>query len=136
MHDLVTLLPAIDVSGLDISTYAKKAYGSIHDKIYLGNCVSLPFENNSFDASVAINTLHNLDENDCKQAIKELMRVTRNESNIFIQVDAYSNSEELEMFEAWVLTAKTYKKPEEWIKLFEQVNFRGDYFWTIIGFSD
>ena len=137
MHDLVTLLPKIDVVGLDISAYAKeKAFGLMYDKIHLGNCVSLPFKNDSFDASVAINTLHNLNEDDCKQAIRELIRVTRKKSNIFIQVDAYSNSEELEMFEDWVLTAKTYKKPKDWINLFDQVNFKGDYFWTIIGFSD
>ena len=33
--------------------------------------------------------------------------------NIFVQVDAFSNRSELQLFEEWVLTAQTYKKPTD-----------------------
>jgi hypothetical protein len=42
----------------------------------------------------------------------------------------------LQLFEEWVLTAKTYKKPADWIKLFKKVGYQGDYFWTILGFNN
>ena len=66
----------------------------------------------------------------------ELKRVTKNKTNIFVQVDAYNNEKEKKIFEDWLLTAKTYLKPEEWLKMFKEVDYNGFYFWTIIGFTD
>ncbi len=136
MHDLSHECPGLSARGIDISVYARdNAWGETKELIDLGTCTSLPYPDNYFDASVAINTIHNVNYDGCKQAILELIRVTKNKHNIFVQVDAYSNQSELELFEAWVLTAQTYMMPDEWLKLFEQVGFEGDYFWTIIGFS-
>jgi SAM-dependent methyltransferase len=136
MHDLQEACPGIDVHGLDISAYAKAhAPESVREKITLGNCLNLPYPDNFFDAAVAINTIHNLDTGGCKQAIRELMRVTKHKRRIFVQVDAYCNAEEKETFETWMLTAKTYLRPEEWQALFKEIGYEGDYFWTIIGFG-
>lgn len=136
MHDLQEACPGIDVQGLDISPYAKAhALPSVAGNITLGNCRTLPYPDDFFDASVAINTIHNLDVEGSKQAIRELIRVTKNKAHIFIQVDAYCTPEEKEMFETWMLTAKTYLQPQEWEALFAEVGYRGDYFWTIIGFG-
>lgn len=137
MHDLQEALPGIHVEGLDISAYAKAhAMPSVAHTITLGNCLSLPYADDSFDCTVAINTLHNLPYDECKQAVRELMRVTRNKRNIFIQVDAYGNADEKALFEAWMLTAKTYLQPDEWIAMFDSVGYAGDYFWTTLGFSE
>lgn len=136
MHDLREACPGIEVAGLDISAYAKThALDSVREFITLGNCLQLPYPDDYFDCAVAINTLHNLELAECKQAVRELMRVTRNKSNLFIQVDAYCNAAEKELFEAWMLTAKTYLMPEEWEELFAQTGYKGDYFWTILGFE-
>lgn len=136
MHDLREACPGIDVYGLDVSEYAKEhAMESVRDKITIGNCLKLPYPDDFFDCAVAINTIHNLDAEGCKQATRELMRVTRRKSNIFIQVDAYCSPEEKELFEIWMLTAKTYLAPQEWEALFKEVGYGGDYFWTIIGFG-
>ena len=137
MHDLRDACPGIEVFGLDISEYAKtNALEAVKDNITIGSCLSLPYPDNFFDATVSINTIHNLDENGCKQAVCELIRVTKHKANIFIQVDAYTTPEEKEMFEIWMLTAKTYLQPQEWEALFKEVDYTGDYFLTIIGFSD
>lgn len=137
MHDMQEACPGIDVQGIDISPYAKEhALPSVQQKISIGNCLKLPYPDDFFDCSVAINTIHNLDEAGCKQAIRELIRVTKHEQNIFVQVDAYSNAQEKELFEIWMLTAKTYLMPDQWEALFNEVGYRGDYFWTILGFSD
>ena len=63
MHDLVLYCQRLMFRASTYQLMPKKAYGSSMIKSIWG-IVSLPFENNSFDASVAINTLHNLDEND------------------------------------------------------------------------
>jgi len=137
MHDLQEACHGIEVHGLDISKYAKEnSMDSAKEKITIGNCLSLPYPDDFFDCSVAINTIHNLDVKGCKKAVKELIRVTKNKSNIFIQVDAYCNEKEKDMFETWMLTAKTYLMPDEWIELFKEVGYEGDYFWTVIGFGD
>jgi len=137
MHDLQEACPGIDVAGIDVSAYAKAhAMPSVQEKITIGNCLNLPYPDNFFDAAVAINTLHNLAYDECKQAVRELMRVTKNKSHLFIQVDAYCNEDEKSLFETWMLTAKTYLMPDEWIALFHDAGYTGDYFWTVLGFSE
>jgi ubiquinone/menaquinone biosynthesis C-methylase UbiE len=136
MHDLREACPGIEVAGLDVSAYAKAhALESVQGAITLGSCLKLPYPDDYFDAAVAINTLHNLAYEECKESVRELMRVTKNKANLFIQVDAYCNDDEKALFETWMLTAKTYLKSEEWEALFAELGYQGDYFWTIIGFG-
>jgi hypothetical protein len=49
-----------------------------------------------------------------------------------VQVDAYRSEEEKALFESWCLTAETYLQPAEWVALFQQANYSGDYYWTIL----
>ena len=137
LHDIKTIRPDINVFGVDISNYAlEKSLPTVKEAIKISDCTSLAFPDNFFDAVVCINTIHNLDYEGCKLAINELKRVAKRNSSIFIQVDAYTSDSELAMFQEWVLTAETYMRPDGWCKLFDEVDFQGDYFWTIIGFSD
>ena len=76
--------------------------------------------------------IHNFTKSDCVKAIKEMNRISRKKENIFIQVDAYNDKKDLELFKKWVLTAKTCLKPNEWEKLFFDANFKGDFFWTVL----
>jgi len=136
MSDLKNAIPKIEVYGVDISKYAKEhAMINVKENILISDCIKLPFPDNYFDAVTAINTIHNLEYEGCKTAILEMQRVCKNKNNIFIQVDAYTNEDEKKYFEDWLLTAKTYLKPEEWTNLFKEINYCGDYFWTIIGFT-
>ena len=137
IHDLENEIPNKNVFGLDISNYAKsKLNRNIRNKISIGSCDNLPYDDNFFDLSICINTIHNLNYEGCKKSLLELKRVTKNKTNIFVQVDAYNNEKEKKIFEDWLLTAKTYLKPEEWLKMFKEVDYNGFYFWTIIGFTD
>ncbi len=134
LFDLKNLNPKFQVYGLDISEYAiNNSDNLVRNSIIKGNCKELPFRDNYFDLVISINTVHNLKYQDCKEAIKEIIRVSNGKS--FIQVDAYRNDEELELFKEWMLTAKTYLKPDEWIKLFHDVGYKGDYYWTILKFD-
>ena len=68
---------------------------------------------------ISINTVHNLDEQDCAKALQEIERVSKGKS--FITVDAYRNNEEKDRMLKWNLTAKTIKHVDEWISFFQEV---------------
>jgi ubiquinone/menaquinone biosynthesis C-methylase UbiE len=129
VHELLVLHK--DAYGIDISDYAvRNCHPSVVGRIHLGNCVELPFPDNSFHAVTAINVVHNLERDECIQAIKEIQRVSGGRA--YIQVDSYRNMEERRKFLAWVLTAKTHLWPGEWQALFSEAGYTGDFFWTIV----
>tara|TARA_B100000780_G_scaffold111858_1_gene78307 strand:- start:801 stop:1460 length:660 start_codon:yes stop_codon:yes gene_type:complete len=130
LHDLVELIPDITVSGVDVSDYAiAHAMDDIKSKVQVADARDLPFADNSFDVAIAINTIHNLDRDDCAQALREIERVSRKGS--FITVDAYRNDDEKERMFAWNLTAKTIMSVDDWVSFFEEVGYTGDYFWFV-----
>ena len=128
LHDMVELIPGITVKGIDISKYAiENAIMSVKPLLEVASAVKLPFDNNSFDVAISITTVHNLERDDCIQAICEIERVSRGKS--FITVDAYHNEEEKEAMLSWNLTAKTILHVEEWLELFKDAGYTGDYYW-------
>ena len=130
LHDLVEIIPDITVSGVDVSDYAiTHAMDNIKSKVQVADASDLPFADNSFDVVIAINTIHNLDRENCAQALREIERVSRKRS--FITVDAYRNDDEKERMFAWNLTAKTIMSVEEWVSFFEEVGYTGDFFWFV-----
>ena len=132
MKDLQDALPGIEVWGIDISNYAiTHCHPDVEGRIVLGSCDALPWSDGYFDAAVAINTIHNLERSHCIRALQELNRVAPH-GKTFVQIDAYRNEAERELFEAWMLTAKTYCKPADWLALFKEAGYVGDYYWTIL----
>ena len=130
LHDLLKAIPSLSVSGIDVSKYAvENAMETVKPFLQIANAKSLPFESNSFDVVIAINTIHNLDLKDCKTAIREIERVSRGKS--FITVDAFNTSKEKERMYAWNLTAKTILSTEDWKQLFADLGYTGDYYWFI-----
>ena len=130
LYDFARLIPEIKVAGIDISDYAiTNAIEEMRPYVTTGNAEKLDFADNSFDLVISINTIHNLPLDECKQALKEIQRVSR--KNAFITVDAYGNDEEKSRMESWNLTAKTVLHVEDWIKLFSEVGYTGDYYWFI-----
>lgn len=131
VKDLMKVCPGLEVFGIDISSYAvlnceQETVGRLH----LGDARSLPFPDASFDLALSINTIHNFDKEGCIKALNEMTRVAPKAG--YVQVDAYRNEEEKNLFLDWVLTAKTYGTPEFWKKLISEANYKGDYYWTIL----
>ena len=130
LHDLAELIPGITVKGVDISQYAiENAIDDVKPHVQVANATKLPFADNSFDVVISINTVHNLEREECGKALQEIERVSRGHS--FITVDAYRNDEEKERMYAWNLTAKTIFSVVEWIAFFSEVGYTGDYYWFI-----
>jgi hypothetical protein len=66
------------------------------------------------------------------RTLQEMVRVVRDPARCFVQVDAWRSEEEKALFESWCLTAETYLRPDEWVTLFQQAGYSGDYYWTIL----
>jgi ubiquinone/menaquinone biosynthesis C-methylase UbiE len=131
VKDLLTVCPGLEAFGLDISEYAlmhceKEVIGRLH----LGNAIKLPFPDNSFQAVISLNTVHNLERPELITALREIERLAPGKG--FVQVDSYRTPEGKALFEEWVLTAKFHDYPKGWITLFEEAGYSGDYYWTII----
>jgi len=130
LHDVKEAIPGISIAGVDISSYAiENAMVDVKPFLKISNAIKLPYLDKSFDVVISINTVHNLERNECAIALQEIERVSRGKS--FITVDAYRNDIEKERMYAWNLTAKTIMSVDEWILFFNEVGYTGDYFWFI-----
>ena len=130
LYDLKLAFPEMNITGVDISEYAiANSVPEIKPYLQVSNATKLPFEDNCFDFVISINTIHNLNRQDCAIALQEIERVTK--GNSFITVDAYRNDEEKMRMEAWNLTALTMMSVDEWKQFFLEVGYTGDYYWFI-----
>lgn len=110
--------------GLDISEYAYED-AFFHGEFRIGDCKRLPYASKSFDFTYSINTFHNLGYKDLKQAIREMVRVSKDKS--YICVESYRNEEELCNLQCWALTCQSFYKPDDWLQIYEDCGYKGDY---------
>ena len=130
LHDFKRLFPEMTVAGIDISEYAiEHAIEDMEPFVRVANAKCLPYEDNSFDLAISINTVHNLPLEECKRAIREIERVSKAHS--FLTVDAWRNEQQREAMLKWNLTGLTYMSVDDWVKLFDEVGYTGDYYWFI-----
>ncbi|MDE1145073.1 MAG: class I SAM-dependent methyltransferase [Azospirillaceae bacterium] len=131
VKDLADQLPGLEVWGLDISAYAlANSHPDVRGRLVRGNCDRLPFPDGAFTLALSINTIHNLEPEGCLAALREMRRVAPGGG--FVQVDAYRTEVERQIFQDWMLAAKTWCRPEEWRALFDEAGYRGDWYWTVM----
>ncbi|HOW36116.1 MAG TPA: class I SAM-dependent methyltransferase [Candidatus Omnitrophota bacterium] len=130
LHDFKELMPQATVAGIDVSTYAiEHAMPSVKPFLKIASAEKLPYADKSFDLVISINSIHNLPLERLKTALREIQRVCRGSS--YITVDAWRNETERENLLKWVLTAETMMHVDDWVKMFREVGYTGDYFWFI-----
>ena len=130
LNDIAVAIPGIKLKGIDVSEYAiANSIEDMRQNLVVANAKDLPFDNNSFDVVISINTVHNLEKDELAQALQEIERVSKDKS--FITVDAYNSEDEKERMYAWNLTAKTIMSVDEWVSFFNDVGYTGDYYWFI-----
>lgn len=126
LYELKQLLPNATVVGFDYSQYAlETAKSEIKESLFKHNAQDVyPFKDSEFDLVISLTTLHNLKIYDLKKAVQECQRVGKNK---YILVEAYRNEAELFNLECWALTCESFFRPEEWIWMYEEWGYNGDY---------
>ncbi len=131
VKDLMLACPGLEAFGVDVSRYAlMHCEPEVVGRLHLGNATDLPFPDGSFQAVISLNTIHNLEREDCIRALREMERLAPGRG--FVQVDSYRTAEQRAVFVDWVLTAKYHDYPAGWVETFAVAGYTGDYYWTII----
>lgn len=126
VHDFMKVLPRADALGCDVSEYAiKNAMPEVKDRVRIGGAASLPYEDNSFDLVVSINTLHNLQLPELETALREIERVGKKHK--YVVMDSYRNEREKVNLLSWQLTCECFFTPQEWEWVFSKCGYSGDY---------
>ncbi len=126
LYELKKLLPDAEVAGFDISAHGlEDAKEEIKDRLFMYQAQDpYPYGDNEFDLVISLTTLHNLHVFELKSALQEIERVGKNK---FIVVEGYRDEEELFNLECWALTCESFFKPQEWIWLYNEFGYTGDY---------
>jgi len=126
LYEFTQVVPGVIVEGIDISRYAiEHSKEEIASRLKVGHASKLPYEDNSFDLVISLNTLHNLYCFDLHKALQEMERVGR--KNKYICVESYRNEEEKANLLYWQLTCEMFCTPDEWRWWFEHCGYTGDY---------
>ena len=126
LYELTQAVPGLQVAGLDISQYGiEHAKEEVRPFLKQGHCRKLPFDSNSFDYVFSINTFHNLEVFDLKQAVQEVERVGKQKK--WICVESFRNEREKANVLYWQLTCMSFYTPEAWAWLYKEWGYTGDY---------
>jgi len=87
------------------------------------------YKDKEFDLVISINTIHNLEYDECERVVNEIQRIGK---HAFITVDSYRNDYEKERLFDWAITGKTLLSADEWKQMFDNVGYTGDYYWFIV----
>jgi ubiquinone/menaquinone biosynthesis C-methylase UbiE len=98
--------------------------------MHIASADHLCFPDQSFAAVLAIDVIHNLPRQRAAAALREVQRLSNGRA--YVRVDSYRTPAEKQVFEGWVLTAEYHGYPQDWLQLFSEAGYSGDYSWTII----
>lgn len=126
LHEMLLLEPELQVCGFDISAHGIGcASDLVKPHLFLHQAQSVyPFDNQEFDLVISLGALHNLRLFDLKTALTEIERVGQ---HAYVMVESYRNEQEMFNLECWALTAESLFDTAEWVWLFQQFGFSGDY---------
>jgi ubiquinone/menaquinone biosynthesis C-methylase UbiE len=126
LYELKQLLPNATVVGFDASAYAiENAKEEVRESLFVHRAEDIyPFGDDEFDLVISLTTLHNLKIYELKTALQEIQRVGKNG---YVMVEGYRNSTELFNLECWALTCESFFRPDEWVWLYKEFGYMGDY---------
>ena len=129
LHDLKQALPEIKIKGVENHSYPiEQSMLSVKEDILLCPYEKLPFENNKFDFVMAFASIYMLNFGGVLDALREIQRVGKGKS--YITVGAYRTKEEKELFLEWTLLGTTVLHEDEWLEVFKETGYTGDYFFS------
>lgn len=126
LYDLTQSVPGIEVTGIDISSYAiEHAKEEVKPYLQVGQASELPMDDNRFDLVYSINTLHNQTCGELERSLCEIERVGKQHK--YICVESYRNEEEKVNLLYWQLTCESFYSPGEWQWWFDRCGYSGDH---------
>ena len=130
VHDLKKLVPSISCTGIEDHLYPiKNCKKEVKKFIKYSNFTKLPFKKNSFDCIIAISSIYTYNFGDLLKIFNEIKRVSKNDK-ILITLASYENTRDLEKLLNWTTLSTVILKKKDWVKLFKEVGYKGDYFFT------
>ena len=126
LHEMKLLIPDLDIVGIDSSDYGlENAKEEIKPFIHKHKAeVKLPYKDKEFDLVISLGTFHNLRLLELKIALSEMERVGKKG---YLMLESYRNEEELFNLQCWALTAESFFDKDEWIWLYNNFGYTGDY---------
>jgi SAM-dependent methyltransferase len=129
MHDLKVALPGIKVRGIENHPYPiEQSTESTKGDITLGPYEKLPFKENEFDFILAFASIYMLNLKGVMEALREIQRVGKGKS--YVTLGAYNSHEERELLLEWTLLGTTILKVDEWLEVFKETGYTGDYYFS------
>ena len=120
------MIPGAEVVGIDISQYAiENCKPEIKNKLYVGNATQLPWNDQTFDLVVSINTLHCLEAYDLDAALREMDRVGKQHK--YLCVESYRNETEKANLLYWQVSCEAFNTPKEWDWWYQHTGYTGDH---------
>ncbi|MBT7558251.1 class I SAM-dependent methyltransferase [Candidatus Woesearchaeota archaeon] len=126
LYEIKLIIPDLDITGVDSSDYGlENAKEEMKPFIYKHKAeVKLPYEDKEFDLVISLGTFHNLRLPELKIALSEMERVGKKG---YIMLESYRNEEELFNLQCWALTAESFFDEDEWVWLYNNFGYTGDY---------
>jgi SAM-dependent methyltransferase len=126
LHEMLLLEHRLQVTGFDISIYGlEHTTELVRPHVFEHKAQdTFPFEERSFDLVISLTTLHNLRLFDLRSALWEIERVGKQG---YVMLESYRNEQELFNLECWALTCESFFDNEEWVWLYNNIGYTGDY---------
>lgn len=126
LHEMLLLEPELQVCGFDISPHGIGcATDLVKPLLFLHEAQApYPFPDQEFDLVISLATLHNLRLPDLKVALAEIERAGKQG---YVMLESYRNEQELFNLQCWALTCESFFDEQEWLWLYQQFGYSGDY---------
>jgi SAM-dependent methyltransferase len=126
LDEMLLLEPELQITGFDISEHGIScASDLVKPHLFIQQAQSkYSFADNEFDLVISLGTLHNLRLFDLKKALNEVERVGKQG---YVMLESYRNEQELFNLQCWALTCESFFDSEEWIWLYDNLGYSGDY---------
>ena len=126
LYEMKLLIPDLDIIGVDSSEYALEHVKDEIRPFILNHRAEdhLPYLDKKFDLVISLGTFHNLRLEQLKFALEEMERVGKEG---YLMLESYRNEEELFNLQCWALTAESFFDENEWIWLYNNFGYTGDY---------
>ncbi|MCZ8157137.1 MAG: class I SAM-dependent methyltransferase [Leptospira sp.] len=126
LYEMSLIEPGLIISGFDASKYAlKNSKEEISHSLFYHQAQDVyPFGDKEFDLVISLATFHNLKMFELKTALTEFQRVGK---QAYLMLESYRNEQEMFNLECWALTAESLFSVSEWIWIYKEFGYTGDY---------